>query len=277
VGRCGRFKARLAVASQLRKTLGNESSADGARMNSPVRRLFWKLNPELGYKLDYYLFKRKPRKTDVTEIFTDIYARNKWGGAAGDFYSGCGSDDQPAERFAELVNEFITAHGIKSVVDLGCGDFRVGARFAKPTLHYTGVDVVPGLVERNERRFGSDHVSFEVRDIIRDELPQAELCVIRQVLQHLSNVQIESILAKLGQYTYVIVAEHHPAPDHLRRPNADKPAGGDIRIKFDSGVFLEHSPFLMKNAMVFDRLELPSIKYSGEILTVYLVDNSDLK
>jgi SAM-dependent methyltransferase len=157
-----------------------------------------------------------------------------WGGIGGEFNSGPGSDDK--ELFAAIVNGLVDEQGIRSIVDLGCGDFRIGQQIARPSIKYVGVDVVPALVERNQTLFGSEHISFEQRDLITDELPNGDLCIIRQVLlRHLSNDQIRTILPKLLNFRYALLAEHHPAPRKFRKANLDKPAGADTRIVFGSG------------------------------------------
>ena len=64
---------------------------------------------------------------------------------------------------------------------------------------------------------------------------------VRQVLQHLSNVQISALLPKLARYKYLIVTEHVPRGPF--RPNVDKPMGPGTRLAEASGVVLEACPF----------------------------------
>jgi len=184
-------------------------------------------------------FKRLGRR----ETFTRIYAKNLWGGQPGEFCSGLGSTDTHADNYAKMVREFIASHDVRSVVDLGCGDFRVAARFIGPGLDYTGVDIVPELIAHNQAHHGSETLRFLSRDILEDDLPRADLCLIRQVLQHISNDEIQTVLTRLSGFTHVIVTEHVPNAAHLRAPNHDKPHGPDTRIPEGSGVFLEHAPF----------------------------------
>jgi SAM-dependent methyltransferase len=235
-----------------------------------ARRSLRSLAPGLAYK--YYLFKksRDPNAGRSPEaIFSDIYTRNLWGGRSGEFNSGRGSDDK--ELFASIVNKFVDEYAIRSIVDLGCGDFRIGQQIARPSIKYVGVDVVPALVERNQALFASEHISFERRDLITDGLPTGDLCVIRQVLQHLSNDQIRTILPKLLAFRYALLAEHHPAPRKFRKANLDKPAGADTRIVFGSGVFLDRPPFSLPNVRVLAQISLPPFLYPGEHLTVYML------
>jgi SAM-dependent methyltransferase len=177
------------------------------------------------------------------EIFGAIYRDNKWGGAAGTFSSGSGSTAAHAGLYAGAVRKFASEHGVRRIVDLGCGDFTVGAELVRGDLEYVGVDIVPEVVERNRRLHGAARVSFECRNIIDDELPDGDLCLVRQVLQHLSNEQIAKVLRNLGRYRRVLVTEHYPALGVAARPNLDKPCGEDVRVYDDSGVYLDAPPF----------------------------------
>jgi SAM-dependent methyltransferase len=188
-------------------------------------------------------------RRSARDVFTEIYVENRWGGGGAKadaefpFDSGVGSGPATAEPYAECVNRFIESHGIKRVVDLGCGDFRVGRRIARESIHYIGVDVVEPLVEANQARFASDRVEFRCIDISTEEVPDGDLCLIREVLQHLSNSQISAILAKLKKFRWVIVTEGRPGPPGTFKPNRDRPHGGDSRALWKSGVVLEAPPF----------------------------------
>jgi SAM-dependent methyltransferase len=177
------------------------------------------------------------------EIFGDIYRDNKWGGAQGTFNSGSGSTRTHADVYAGAVRKFVRENGIRRIVDLGCGDFTVGSRLLEPGVEYVGVDIVPELIEHNERRYGSASVGFVCRDIIGDALPDGDLCLVRQVLQHLSNDQIAGVLRNVSRYRYTLVTEHYPALGVTVRPNVDKPCGEDIRVYDSSAVYLDAPPF----------------------------------
>jgi len=205
------------------------------------------------------------------DVFSDIYAKGTWGNGQ-DLDSGSGSDDAASAPFVALLRAFIAEREIGSVVDLGCGDYRVSGKLADLPIDYTGVDVVPALVARNEAAFGSDRVRFLCRDIIVDPLPDADLCIVRQVFQHLSNDQIARVLRRLTGFRYAIVAEHHPA--RLFKPNLDKDTGADTRIDFDSGVYLEHPPFSVAGVSVIATTPLPHLMRPGEHLTVYLIERA---
>jgi SAM-dependent methyltransferase len=215
---------------------------------------------------------QRPEQRSAAEIFSEIYRRNMWGGKAGTFYSGPGSDAEFARQFSDVANTLIAERGIKSVVDLGCGDFRVGGQIASAEISYTGVDVVDALIERNRQLFARAGIKFCCMDIIEGDLPGGDLCILRQVLQHLSNAQIARILGKLGRYRFALIGEHHPDPTRLKRPNLDRQAGFDTRVEYGSGVFLELPPFSAPGVSVLARFPLPPLMAPGETIAIYLIE-----
>jgi len=197
-------------------------------------------------------------------VFTEIYAQNLWGerkphaDAEYPFYSGPGSEEVAAHPYADCVNKFIDSHGVRAVVDLGCGDFRVGSRIARPSLSYIGVDIVEPLIQANQTRFANDHIQFRCLDIIADQLPQGDLCLVREVLQHLSNAQIAAIVAKLKAFKWVIVTECQPGPLGSFKPNRDKPHGIENRALWNSGVVLSAPPFNLPDVTLL--LDVPAVQ-----------------
>lgn len=210
--------------------------------------------------------RRQFRDLDVQQTFERIYAEGWWGGED-DFDSGDGSVDPMSDRYVETVRDFIAERGVGSVADLGCGDFRVGRRLLSEGLDYVGVDVVTSLIERNRKLFAGENVRFEVLDLIADELPAAELGLIRQVLQHLSNSQIEALLENTSRYRYLIVTEHLPVGDDVV-PNRDKPHGPDIRMPERSGVFLDQPPYSLATRQLLE------VSYAeDQVLRTVLIEN----
>jgi hypothetical protein len=215
------------------------------------------------------------RARGAAEIFADIYRNNRWGGEHGNYHSGSGSTLRHAELYAGLVKRFVREHDVQHLVDLGCGDFRIGAQLAEATVTYTGIDIVPSLIEDNRRRYGNDRVRFECLDIIEDELPEGDLCLVRQVLQHLSNEQIGRVLRNVARYRWVIVTEHYPAAAKLRRKNVDKPCGEDVRIYDGSAVFLDAPPFNCQlSGPLLDVDAGHYLVHPGERIRSYLLENA---
>jgi hypothetical protein len=201
-------------------------------------------------------------------VFSAVYEKEAWG-KGGDFDSGSGSKDAVAGAYVQLVREILQETGARHVVDIGCGDFSVASRFIDNLDTYVGVDVVPTLIEHNQKMFGRDGVGFEVIDAAMSDLPSGDLCLVRQVLQHLSNSEIESILVRCTAFPLVIITEHWPAPRKTVAPNLDKPHGPDTRIPDGSWVDIRAKPF--SRAGVTERLsviaEQPLIELGETIKT----------
>ncbi|MDX1365447.1 MAG: SAM-dependent methyltransferase, partial [Arenibacter latericius] len=75
-------------------------------------------------------------------------------------------------------------------------------------------------------------------------LPIGDCVLLRQVLQHLSNAEVQSILVKLHIYKYLILTEHLPKGDF--EPNKDIISGQGTRLKKKSGINLLAPPFNFK-------------------------------
>lgn len=221
----------------------------------------------LNHRLSDFEKKRFYRNLSTPQTFNHIYKNQLWGSKEGQpFCSGDGSHREDAvSPYVAMVRNFIATHQIRSVLDLGCGDFNVGSRIVSSDLCYTGVDIVQDLIDYNQSRFGSDCVNFCCLDVIEGPLPDADLCLVRQVLQHLSNQQIATTLRTLSKFPYVIVTEHVYSGDGLK-PNLDKGKGPGTRIPRKSGIFLESKPFRMPVKLL---MEIP-LRENETLRTVLL-------
>jgi SAM-dependent methyltransferase len=210
-------------------------------------------------------------KMSRTEVFERIYRTNAWGGARGQHYSGRGSGERFAVPHAAAVRAFMIGVGARSVVDLGCGDFRIGSHLVGDHWTYTGVEIVGEVVKANHRRFGSEKVSFVQGDICEGGLPPADVCLVRQVLQHLTNDDIQRLLPHLRAYPYVVVTEHMPT--NMAQANVDKPRGPGVRATMGSGVVLHEPPFSWSPGESL--LRVPANWRASEILTTTVYKLAD--
>jgi SAM-dependent methyltransferase len=214
----------------------------------------WKLRL-LSRRIKRSLRERREARMSCEQVFTNIYRNGDWGGGRGEvaeaFYSGPGSSAEAAKPYIDAVLAFITAERITSVIDIGCGDFRVGHAIAASGVRYLGVDIVAPLIARNERLFASSQIRFMTGNVIEDDLPDAELCLLREVFQHLSNQQITHALTHLRKYPFVVVTDYQPPPDREFTPNRDKPHGRDIRLFNNSALALDKPPFALANVELF--------------------------
>ncbi len=175
-----------------------------------------------------------------------VYEKNLWGGNEGDFYSGEGSHlPEIINPYIAAVSSFLTSFENRlTVCDLGCGDFNVGKELVTHTKKYVAVDIVPSLIARNKEKFKVANLEFHCLDIAVSDLPSGDCAIVRQVLQHLSNAEIQSIVNKLVAFKYVILTEHIPEGDFI--PNKNIISGQGNRLKVQSGVDLLSPPFNFK-------------------------------
>lgn len=184
-------------------------------------------------------------------VFSEIYKNKSWSGAVeaknvDSFCSGAGSSlEEVVDSYIFDIKNFLTNNDIKTeiCVDMGCGDFRVGRRLREICGKYIGVDVVPELIQYNNKNYSDRNTIFLCLDIISDDLPKGDICIVRQVFQHLSNAQIKKALNNLSHFKHVIITEHLPNDSEVVRKNIDKVQGLDIRYDRGSGVFLDSGPF----------------------------------
>lgn len=212
------------------------------------------------YRITRLREQRRNELKTTEEVFTDIYLMNKWGGSQGEFCSGSGSaTEKVVSAYVSMVFEMASRERFAGLafVDLGCGDFNVGKQLLSLCSSYIGVDVVRPLIQRNQELYGSGHTQFVHIDIVKDELPNGDVCFIRQVLQHLSNQQIAAVLQKLTKYKWVLITEHYPSGNDAVKPNRDKTHGSDIRVYENSGVYLTEPPFELPEQELEVVLEVP--------------------
>ena len=134
--------------------------------------------------------------------FQKIYKTHEWSGRS---LSGPGSDQERTIEFRSFLEEFIKAHGVRSVVDFGCGDWSYARLVNWQGALYTGIDVVDSVIEQNRRTHGSDDVSFMLRESSDTPLPPADLFIAKEVLQHLPTADVHKVLSLASKYQYCIL------------------------------------------------------------------------
>tara|TARA_R110002049_G_scaffold9962_1_gene49625 strand:+ start:5242 stop:5901 length:660 start_codon:yes stop_codon:yes gene_type:complete len=180
------------------------------------------------------------------DVMTQIYDMKLWGGNQFDFYSGAGSHDPKIiHPYLNTLIAFLESHNnALTVCDLGCGDFNIGKHLTEYAKKYIAVDIVENLINRNKTLYKENNLEFHCSDITKDELPLGDCIILRQVLQHISNTEIQNLIKKVATYKYIILTEHIPLGKFI--PNKDIISGQGIRLKQNSGVNLLEAPFNLK-------------------------------
>ena len=168
------------------------------------------------------------------EVFTEIYRRNSWGGAVS--VSGPGSDPEQTRTLVSELPSLFSAYNITSITDIPCGDFSWMALVDRDGIRYTGADIVPELIRKNEDLYGSETVAFRTMNIISGPLPRTDLILCRDCLVHFSfdNIfaSLETIRRSGSEYL-------------LTTTFTDRPSNQDIVTGQWRPLNLQKPPFLL--------------------------------
>jgi SAM-dependent methyltransferase len=160
-------------------------------------------------------------------IFEHIYRNDLWHGG-----SGPGSLPSVNRPYIRFLQSFLRHNQIETVVDLGCGDWQFSRRVDWGKARYLGLDVVPHVLEANRRRYGGAAVEFNVSPADPKDIPGADLLLIKDVFQHLSNEKVHGYVNVFPKFKYVLVTNCIQKSRHLM--NTDIADGGfrpvDLRL-----------------------------------------------
>ena len=142
----------------------------------------------------------------ASEVFGAIYQDAAWGkNAAGEGTSGSGSLLATTVVYRAYLQAFMKTHGITSVVDAGCGDWEFSHALDWKGIDYKGYDVVESVIARNKAKYSAPNIHFFVADIVKEDLPPADLLVSKHVLQHLPTADVTTFLGQLEKYRHVLL------------------------------------------------------------------------
>lgn len=134
-------------------------------------------------------------KESTSKIFQDIYERHTW--PSQESLSGSGSDHRNTERIIRELPELLGRIGVKSILDIPCGDFHWMRRVDLSGIQYIGADIVNDLVESNQKRYGSPNRQFLHLDLLTEDLPACDLVFCRDCLFHFSHADVFRALRNL--------------------------------------------------------------------------------
>jgi hypothetical protein len=127
----------------------------------------------------------------MENIFTEIYEKSIWGNNKNLEYSGSsgsGSDiDYNENKYVPFLKKFITENCIRSVVDLGCGDFRCGSLiYDDLEVSYNGYDAYKKVIDYNSSIYDFNKYTFHHLDFYnnKEQILGGDLCILKDVIQH---------------------------------------------------------------------------------------------
>ena len=150
--------------------------------------------------------------------FERISEKGQWGSAE-ETISGSGSTLANTENLRSLLPKLIAEIGAKSILDVPCGDFH-WMRHVLPECpaveSYIGMDIVPGIIQRNSNRFKDPRILFSLGDLISGPLPNVDLVINRDSLIHFSFRDIDRTIANLARSgsTYLMTTTHEDVSEN---------------------------------------------------------------
>jgi SAM-dependent methyltransferase len=138
------------------------------------------------------------------EIFDRIYRDNVWGQG-----SGIGSLEEHTRAWRAWLHSFLRSNRIASVVDLGCGDWQTARYLDWRGIDYAGIDV-SSVALKAAAQFARPGIRFLQVNAVSGDLPDADLLIAKDVLQHWSNDDILAFLPKLRKYRAALIVNGFP-------------------------------------------------------------------
>lgn len=125
------------------------------------------------------------------QVFEQIYKENGWRG--NESVSGQGSSLAQTVVVRNELPSLVERLNITKLLDVPCGDYYwfQYIKFSRE-ISYIGADVVPDLIRANIQQYGQDYSKhFEILDITKDRLPLVDLIMVRDLLGHFSNADVQ--------------------------------------------------------------------------------------
>lgn len=164
---------------------------------------------------------------NTKKVFRSIYKKNTWG--AKESISGPGSTLAYTIQLRQQLPGILASIGIKSLLDAPCGDCNWITKINLPGIVYTGVDIVPEIIEANKLNYPEKN--FIIKNIIADMLPANDIVLCRDCFIHLRNAEIINVLQNFKRSginyllasTYPVERNTEILTGHFRPVNLELP------------------------------------------------------
>lgn len=110
--------------------------------------------------------------------------------------SGPGSSIKNTIEARNLIKKTIEKYNIKSILDLGCGDWNWFRLINLEGISYEGWDACEDMITSNQLNFKEDNINFKTYDIVLSEYPDVDLIICRDVLFHMPTNLASKIIKK---------------------------------------------------------------------------------
>jgi SAM-dependent methyltransferase len=155
------------------------------------------------------------------EAFTLAYKTGQW-------HHGSGSGSSPANTrtYRRFLAAYMQENRIRSVLDIGCGDWQFSRLIDWTGIDYLGVDVVPAVIGHNWFRYARPTIRFEHGDVLNGyQPPDADLILCKDLFQHWPDDAIHQLGARLTGRRALITYDlgGGPGPEWDTEPGGYRP------------------------------------------------------
>lgn len=173
----------------------------------------------------------------LEDRFNTIYQEDVWSNG-----SGPGSMPVHTSDYRAFLEKFISQNSVTSVTDLGCGDWQSSRLINWKDVHYVGLDVVSWIIDRNNAEFSSQNIEFRHLTNL-DDLPGGDLCICKEVMQHLPNELVQLHLDFIAERYRFALITNYVEPE------------GECNVDIDVGsarpLRLDRAPFNARGCYIF--------------------------
>jgi hypothetical protein len=148
-------------------------------------------------------------------FFTNVYENEIWGDDNNDAYNGSSGGGSFVEfnksTYVPFLKKYIIKNNIKTIVDLGCGDFKCGKLiYDDLDILYTGYDTYKKIIDYNLKQHSLPKYSFIHLDFYnnKESIINGDLCILKDVLQHWKMDEIYTFLDYLVEnklFKYILI------------------------------------------------------------------------
>lgn len=186
----------------------------------------------------------------LISIFSGIYARDDW-----KLGSGPGSQPENCGLYLHFLSDILHDYGVRTVLDIGCGNWAHLKNADWGTTSYLGIDVVPLLILQNIKEYQKDGISFRacsINDV--ENVSSFDLVIIKDVFQHLNYAEILCILKSVKLARLLLVT------NDLAEINQDCACGGYRPLNMSAPPFgfdvvtrlrFQSVPFVKESVLTF--------------------------
>ena len=135
------------------------------------------------------------RGKSMEEVFQEFFTENLW--QHPESISGFNSSIAATGRIRAELPGLFRDLGVKTILDIPCGDFNWMAATELNVECYIGADIVEDLIAANRKRHTDERFLFEKLNIIEDPLPAVDLILCRDLFIHFPDAEIFQAIANI--------------------------------------------------------------------------------